>query len=181
MKLAWIDLETTGLNPSFDLILAYGVRITDEKLNLITEAELVIGHTDEAIASRNVSPYVQEMHTKNGLWEKVRQSVHTEADAGRDLYACLERHLAGEKGILAGNSVHFDRSFIWEVWPKVLDLLSHRHLDVSVFKVLQGVWGLPDFGGGKEAAHTPLADLDASMAHFLAVQSFIRANGAVCK
>lgn len=44
----------------------------------------------------------------------------------------------------------------------MLDFFSHRHLDVSVFKVLSGVWDTQPVSSNVPA-HTPLADLDESM------------------
>ena len=171
-KYVWFDIETTGLNPDVDLILAWGARITDEKLNVLAEKEVVVYRSDAAIGVIGVSDYVKDMHTKNGLWEKVRASPVDAIEAGVLLDNFLTTHLGGEQGILAGSSVHFDRSFVRATWPDVPKHLSHRHLDVSVFKVLAGPWGLP--WAEIEAAHTPLADVDASIAHFEAMRMFLR-------
>lgn len=165
MKLVWLDLETTGLDPKADLILAFGVRVTDERLTVLGELEAELSWSPDAGHRRNrpLDPKVLEMHIGSGLLERCRTSDLNEAAAEIVLRTFLTFHLKGENGTLAGSSVHFDRSFLAERMPSVPGLLSHRHLDVSVFKTLAPVWGLNPMPSAGPPKHTPLADLDHSL------------------
>jgi oligoribonuclease len=49
----------------------------------------------------------------------------------------LDAHFApNERVILAGNSIHQDRKFIENEWPRLNERLHYRMLDVSAWKVV---------------------------------------------
>lgn len=85
--LAWVDLETTGLDPRTCQVLEVAVVITDDQLNEVGSAvEQIIPHgldlalladypEDVALAYgklHGVDPYVVDMHRNNGLWQELR-------------------------------------------------------------------------------------------------------------
>jgi oligoribonuclease len=169
----WTDIETTGLSPERDEILALGLLITDGKMRELARREWVI-HVPAGWASmREMSDYVRAMHARSGLLERVADSRLMLADVAREAGAFLEEHLGApaekitDRPPMAGSSVHFDRSFLAAHMPKLLGHFNYRNLDVSSFKVLalELVDGAREWNAArKEPAHTPLADIEGSIA-----------------
>lgn len=144
-KLLWCDLETTGLDPNACKILEVALVVTDGVfLEPIDEWSSVISYRGQVAG--HVDPFVEKMHTQNGLWNECA------ADGAPGLLAVEEaacsfivKHFdAGpEKPVLCGNSIHFDRSFIKRHLPRVESFLHYRMVDVSTLKVLADRWGYP--------------------------------------
>lgn len=161
--LVWVDLEMTGLDVETCGIIEMAVVVTDKDLEPIAELERVVWQPDEVLA--RMSPFVREMHTKNGLLDKVRVSKSSAADVENEAVALVAAHCKFREGILAGNSVHADRRFLARYMPTFERFLHYRQVDVSTLKVLTRAW-YPGLGAfekeGKE--HTALADIRASIA-----------------
>lgn len=156
---AWIDLETTGLDPVRDCILEVALVVTNRELTerLATLEALVFPTI--GLSSPPISPYVWKMHNDNGLF-KVCVVGRQVAEVEAQLVAVLTEIAPGKKLHLAGSSVHFDRSFL-KVWmPKVVDQLHYRQLDVSSLKlVFDPIVPCPK----GEPAHRALADINESI------------------
>jgi oligoribonuclease len=75
------------------------------------------------------------MHTENDLIKDMEYfgTILIE-DAEDQILELLDKHELG-KPILAGSSVHFDRSFIRNWMPRLDRRLSHRHMDVSAIRM----------------------------------------------
>lgn len=57
------------------------------------------------------------------------------------LLAFIKQHVPYERyGILAGNSVHADRTFLAKEYPEVIDYLHYRIMDVSSLKECVKMW-----------------------------------------
>ncbi len=171
----WVDLEMTGLDVESCAILEMAVIITRKDLEPLAELERVVWQPDEVLA--RMEPYVREMHTSNGLLDRVRTSRHSLRDVESEAVALVAQHCAFREGILAGNSVHADRRFLARYMPTFERFLHYRQVDVSTLKVLTRAWfpGVAAFEKeGKD--HTALADIRASIAelrHYR--QTFFRA------
>lgn len=172
--LVWVDLEMTGLEVESCGIIEMAMVITGKDLEPVAELERVVWQPEEVLA--RMSPFVREMHTKNGLLDKVRASHTSVAEAEGDAVALLAAHAPFREGILAGNSVHADRRFLARYMPTFERFLHYRQVDVSTLKVLIRAWypDAPPFEKqGQE--HTALADIRASIAelrHYR--QAFLR-------
>jgi oligoribonuclease len=70
--LVWVDLEMTGLDVETCAIIEMAVVVTGKDLEPLAELERVVWQPDEVLD--RMSPFVRDMHTKNGLLEKVRAS-----------------------------------------------------------------------------------------------------------
>jgi oligoribonuclease len=164
-KYLWVDIETTGLDPYEDHILELAAVVTDKGLNTLEEFEAVIkpgGCWSSEAAKLRSNPFVQNMHTVNGLWAAT--------DTGDDLdevlsqlYTLINEHeWADSKPILAGSSVQFDRSFLKADAPHIENLLHYRQFDVSTLKMnYEDHLGRPFVK--YETAHRAMADIKQSI------------------
>jgi oligoribonuclease len=169
----WTDIETTGRSPVRDEILALGMIITDDKMRELARQEWVVHVPSGWKSMREMSDYVHAMHVRSGLLERVADSRLLLADVEREACEFLAEHLGApdwpitNRPPMAGSSVHFDRTFLVVHMPALLEHFSYRNLDVSSFKVLAIalVDGARELNAArKEPAHTPLADLEGSIA-----------------
>ena len=79
-----------------------------------------------------------------------------------ELVALVEEHFGLEPAILAGNSIHSDRSVIKAHWPQLDLKLHYRMLDVSSFKTLMVAKYGVKFD--KASPHRAYEDVQASIA-----------------
>jgi oligoribonuclease len=136
-NLAWIDLEMTGLHPERDVILQAAVIITNRDLEPLEEWAGDIWQPEAALA--DMTPFVRDMHDRNGLIERVRTS---RLDIGAAEKRLLER-VSGwcpYPAIVCGNSIGQDKRFIERYMPGLAGYLSYRIVDVSSIKVLAKSW-----------------------------------------
>lgn len=160
--LAWCDLEMTGLEVREHGIIELGLIITDSDLKPLAEYEAAIWQPEEML--NRMEPIVREMHTRNGLIEKVRKSEKSLRMVEKDVCTLLIKHADYGEGILAGNSIHTDRGFLQRYLPSFSNMLSYRMVDVSSLKILARAW-YPKGPGRTQAPkdHTALSDIHASI------------------
>ena len=169
-RLAWLDLEMTGLDPETDVILQAALIITDAELVPLEEFVCDIWQPEALLA--RMTPFVRDMHEKTGLIERVRASTIDVRNAEKRL---LQR-LAGwceYPALLCGNTIAQDRKFIDRYMPGLAGYLHYRMLDVTSLKLLAGLW----YGDGTVfekptvGAHDALVDIKnsiAELAHYRA-------------
>lgn len=74
-------------------------------------------------------------HGASGLTQKVLNSQKTVEEVEAELLGYLHQHVGrAHFGILAGNSIHQDKMFLAREFPKVIDYLHYRMVDVTSFK-----------------------------------------------
>lgn len=162
----WLDIETTGLDPKHDKILEVAWFMTDRNLIEATPYNTSFVRTDyeEIHDLLSVDSYVLDMHTKSGLLENFANAY---AGGGNqmllieDIEDLIIKDIDAqeEEVVLAGASVHFDRSFIAEYMPRLDRRLSHRHLDTSAIRMMMKACnvGYPDTMSGIK--HRALDDI----------------------
>lgn len=157
-NIVWLDLETTGLEPTRDLILELAAVVTDKDLNEIDRFEAVVGYGKHILERCDV--VVLEMHSASKLWREVFGG-RTE-DLGvvlRRFAHFLDMKVGSEKLPLAGNSVHFDRSFLRVHAPDIEKRFTHRNIDMSSFKEASRRWGGGEPPVSVTTAHRAMADV----------------------
>lgn len=135
-RIIWIDCEMTGLNVFTDHIIEICCLVTDKDLNVLDPQgyETVI-HYDKSILDQ-MGDWCIEHHGYSGLTDKVIQSNKSLTEAEDELLEYISKYVPKRKGVLAGNSIHMDRIFMVREFPKVIDHLFYRIIDVSsIFEV----------------------------------------------
>src|SRR5690606_17898432 len=125
-KLLWMDLEMTGLDPIEDRILEVAVIATDWDFNEVAVYEAVKKVGPSLVKKRMVGPFwdsypeVRDALMKQNLEGKNGRLVENE------LLEFIEEHFNTDKPvILAGNSIHQDRKFIDNEWPRLSERLHY--------------------------------------------------------
>ena len=160
--LLWIDLEMTGLSPTDDRIMEVAAIATDWEFHEVATYEAV----------QRVDPAVMKQRMVGDFWNKysaVRDALQAQNEQGQDskqvedaLLAFIDEHFApDERVLLAGNSIHQDRKFIENEWPRLNERLHYRMLDVSAWKVVfDGKYGKRF---AKPEEHRALGDIRGSI------------------
>jgi len=164
MNIAWVDLETTGLDVDSGNILEIAVMITDKDLNEIDSYSALVNNnlSIDEIKSK-CDAFVLDMHTKNNLFVDLEnEPTITINQITEEVGMFLQKNNA-TGGPMAGNSIGFDRKFVAKHMPALLGNWSYRNLDVSSFKE----WFRLSQGfqlEKTESDHRALGDIKASIA-----------------
>jgi len=164
-RLAWIDLEMTGLDVQQDVILQAALIVTDADLQPLESLVVDVWQPEQALV--NMSPFVREMHEKTGLLLRVAESKNGLREAERMLMAVLCRHCSFP-ATLCGNSVGMDKRFLERFMPTLGGYFHYRILDVSSFKLVAQRYYGPEVQFKKSTArqHDALFDIQNSIAEF---------------
>ncbi|KAI9566646.1 ribonuclease H-like domain-containing protein [Boletus coccyginus] len=139
----WIDCEMTGLNPKHDKLLEIAVIITNGNLDPVDDGIEFVIKRDRSIldkyvrfhfhalsvqfTSTSMEEWCIEQHGKSGLTQACLESSHSKDDVSSAVLEYIKRWIPEKRaGVLAGNSVHADRSFLAEEMPEVVDWLHYR-------------------------------------------------------
>ncbi|KAJ3272199.1 Oligoribonuclease, mitochondrial [Terramyces sp. JEL0728] len=157
--LVWIDLEMTGLDLKKDRIIELACIITDGELSQVIKGPEIIINQPESLMN-SMDEWCTEHHGKSGLTKAVLESKTSTREAEDRLLAFIKEHIPKAKeGVLAGNSIHVDRQFLYQEMPRVTDYLHYRIVDVSTVKELSKRW-YPDLPPLKKAlSHRALEDI----------------------
>nr|XP_036575020.1 oligoribonuclease [Colletotrichum truncatum]KAF6781525.1 oligoribonuclease [Colletotrichum truncatum] len=167
--LVWIDCEMTGLDPDKEEIIEIFCIITSGNLEVVDPQGwgCVVHQSEERMAQ--MDEWCTRTHRDSGLTAAVIKSTTTPEQAADELLAYIKRFIPERKiALLAGNSVHADRSFLNKPpYRKVVDHLHHRILDVSTIKEAARRWGPPqilDNAPIKQGLHQAKEDILESIA-----------------
>ena len=156
--IAWIDIETTGLDRKRASVLEVAFVLTDDDLGVIDDYESVINTSDFILDS--MGEWCQEQHAESGLIEEIESGKGKPLlVVEKDICDLLDRHKGEEQPALAGSSVHFDRDFIRRDMPDLHSRLHYRNIDVSSFKEMFQKWGLDPYENETEKAHRAMQDI----------------------
>ncbi|MBI5658714.1 MAG: oligoribonuclease [Nitrosomonadales bacterium] len=161
--LAWIDLEMSGLSPDTDRIIEIAIVITDNQLEVVAEAPVLVVHQPDSVLD-GMDAWNKSTHGKSGLIDKVKASALDEAGAERQMLEFLKEHVPARTSPMCGNSICQDRRFMVRWMPQLEDYFHYRNLDVSTLKELARRWK-PEVAQGmkKHGKHEALADIYESI------------------
>jgi oligoribonuclease len=162
-NLVWLDLEMTGLNAQYDVILQAALIVTDKELQPLESHSCVIWQPEHEL--QKMTPFVREMHEKTGLVERVRSSKTELRRAEQELLQIVAGWCP-YGAVLCGNSIWQDRKFVDRYMPGLAAYLTYRLVDVSTVKVLVKTWFGPSAVYDKPTAgeHDALVDVANSIA-----------------
>lgn len=163
-KILWLDLEMTGLIPTRDKIVEVAAIVTDWNFTELATFDSGVGNDPEAIRDMlDADPwFAQFPENKKKFIELAANSPALEEVEDRLLELINEHFPHDAPALLGGNSIHMDRQFIRQYWPRLEARLHYRMLDVSAWKVVMiGKFGT-EFK--KKEAHRALDDVRESIA-----------------
>lgn len=162
-NLIWLDMEMSGLDPDRDRILEVAMVVTNQTLETVAEAPVLVVHQPDAVLDA-MDSWNKATHARSGLVEKVRASTLDEAVAEAQMLAFLENHVPPRTSPICGNSICQDRRFLARHMPRLEAYFHYRNLDVSVLKELARRWH-PQVAAGlvKQGKHEALADVYESI------------------
>ena len=164
LRLIWLDLEMTGLDPINDSILEIATIITDADLNELAVGPVhAIRHPESVL--NTMDDWNTEHHKASGLWQRVLASTVSMHAAERATLGFLTQWTEPGVSPLCGNSICQDRRFLSRLMPELEAWFHYRNLDVSTLKELAARWA-PQLLEGlvKENRHEALADIRESIA-----------------
>ncbi|KZS88251.1 ribonuclease H-like protein [Sistotremastrum niveocremeum HHB9708] len=166
--LVWIDCEMTGLDPKRHRLLEIAVIITDGDLQPVDDGIQYVIKVDSKDLDL-MDEWCTTQHGSSGLTQASLWSKNSLAFVSSSVLAYIKKWIPVQRtGVLAGNSVHVDKTFLVEEMPEVVDWLHYRIVDVSSIKELCRRWyppyhQPPKLPPGREIAHRALADIMGSI------------------
>jgi oligoribonuclease len=150
-RMLWIDIETTGLEPTEDVILELGLAITDKFGGLLDQESWLVGsklpYYDKAVKRGREHEIVGPMHEMNDLWQEWEFAVNSDLDTRNSM---LPRAVEQEAiSFLQKNDVQpgtlemcgasvgsLDRPMLKEHMPNLLEYFHYRIIDISTLRGL---------------------------------------------
>ncbi|KAJ6593530.1 ribonuclease H-like domain-containing protein [Mycena capillaripes] len=162
--MVWVDCEMTGLDPDKDQILEIAVLITNGNLELVDDGIEYIIRTEKATLDA-MNEWCTKQHGQSGLTQACLDSPHSHEEVSKAVLEYIKKWVPQRRvGILAGNSVHADRTFLAKHMPEITEWLHYRIIDVSSVKELSRRWyphlGIPKLA---ESNHRALDDIRGSI------------------
>lgn len=150
------DTETNGLRPATSALLEVGFVIADSNFKSLGSMDWLWPSScgEEAVARLygQTDKYVQEMHTKNGLWQELYQAglpggkCHgwSDAQAEEQMLQMLAQLgvSPNSKAQIVGRNPGFDVKFLEAYAPKVAACFGYHQLDIcSIQSLVQRKFG----------------------------------------
>ncbi|MDR3128072.1 MAG: oligoribonuclease [Bifidobacteriaceae bacterium] len=172
--LLWMDLEMTGLNPVKDEILEVAAIITDWQLNKLAVYKQVQKVNPELLKQRMVGEFWETNYqTRDKLIEQNFLATKQTQEVEKELLKFIKQNFSTKQNIyLSGNSIHQDRKFIAQHWPKLDKRLHYRMLDISAFKLFFANVYNKDFA--KNQTHRAIDDIKESISELTFYNQFIK-------
>lgn len=135
------DCETRGLDENDGPMLEVAWSVTHD-LSDLPEVQSRLIETDWAAAYVKANAFVQEMHTKNGLWSALGDPDVEKVSlfaAAADILKDIEHD---GPVYLVGNSIRLDRAFIVRWMPPVDEAMHYRQIDLTSVRLFLEAQGL---------------------------------------
>ena len=141
----WCDVETTGVVAFNDELLEIGALVTDMAGNKVGEGfTQVVQVADMKATVDKCDDYVQNMHTKNGLFEDLWYGGLPLSKI-EDLFIQWLKETVPEydgnfdKNLVfyfGGRSITLDRNFLYANTPRIFNIFSHQSIDLTSVSIM---------------------------------------------
>jgi len=165
--LAWIDIETTGLNHFKDELLEVACIITDQDLNELDRKNWVIKLSETMwIGVQDQMPdVVRKMHTESGLIKASKASNtplhHWHDEMNEWLLHILHENPTYTKFVMAGSGVaRFDYTWFQINFPMILDHFQYYCFDVGIIRRGLVMAGAIEHLENKSLVHRAMTDIE---------------------
>ncbi|QJC32443.1 oligoribonuclease [Enterobacteriaceae endosymbiont of Donacia dentata] len=138
-NLIWLDLEMTGLDPNKDHIIEIATIITNLKLEIIAIGPTIPIYQNKIVLNL-MDKWNKNIHQKNGLINKIKNSKFNEKKAELCTLNFLKLWIKPQSSPLCGNSIYKDRIFLYNYMPKLEKYFHYRNIDISSLKELVKRW-----------------------------------------
>ena len=160
--LLWVDLEMSGLDPINNRILEFACILSDKKVEKHEEGPHIIINCDEEHL-QTMDEWNMSHHTASGLYKSCIESQITLKDAEDQIIDYLKsKGVMQGQLVIAGNSVHQDKLFLFHHMPRLNSFLHYRILDVSSMKIVVNAIH-PHLFFKKKNSHRAVDDIYESM------------------
>ena len=139
LRLVWLDMEMSGLDPEIERVLEVAVVVTEPDLTVVSEGPVIVIHQPDEVLDA-MDEWNTTTHGRTGLTERVRASRTTETEAEQQLIEFLSQYVNKGASPLCGNTVSQDRRFMFKYMPEFERFFHYRNLDVSTLKELAKRW-----------------------------------------
>lgn len=163
-NLVWIDMEMTGLEPDYDVVLEIATIVTDPQLNILAEGPVIAIKQSKDVLD-NMDPWCVKTHGESGLTARCLASDIDIDQATNKTLEFLKQWVPEGASPLCGNTIGQDRRFMVKYMPRLEAYFHYRNIDVSTIKELTRRWQ-PDILNGfdKKGVHLALDDIRESIA-----------------
>lgn len=178
--IAWVDVETTGLDPRVHHLLEVGVIVTDDELDEVGRTSVLLA--PPAHARVTMKAEVVAMHEDNGLWAEARDEGYIDRYRAQSELCLFLRRMGADDAVMpvmGGSSVHFDRAWLKYHLPLFEEMFHYRNIDVSTLKELNRRWHFAEEWTGDRDIHRSLPDLEDTIAHLRHYHEAIDHSGCV--
>lgn len=159
--IAFIDVETTGLDERVDELLEISAIVTTNDLEPVDDGITAIIEPATPKWRDSLSDFIIDMHTRSGLLADIDAGEGRPVDAADlDVARYLDSHRESLPLILAGSSITLDRNFLRAQAPATYARLHYRSMDLSAVREFTiRALGLPRPDVESRGIHRGLADL----------------------
>jgi oligoribonuclease len=162
-NLVFIDLETTGLEASNNVILEIAALPVDSRMNILDDGWSTVIYYPTKELLPQMADVVEQMHHENGLFAEIAAGGSSLKQAQLDFIRYAEQFVPHGQTPIAGSTVEFDRRFLHRYMPEVDKFYHYRYADVSSVKEYWKRW-FPEAGEPpKIKAHRALEDCRLSV------------------
>lgn len=186
--LAWVDIETTGLDIRSDSLLEVACIITDQQLNKIARESWTLRFDPSYNDLNRIPEIVMDMHERSGLWAACRQASLDAFTFEKEFIRFLDFYLGKnppfEKYVMAGSGVaRFDYTWFQINHPEILRYFAYYTLDTGVVRRALELAGIISIRDDEKApvrdslSHRALDDIDDHLEEWKYYLSYLKFTG----
>lgn len=134
MTFCLLDLEFTGFNAQEHEILELGmVFVSDDLSDVLATFHCLVDGNQSLMSVEN-----REFQSRSGLLQALEKGPLVPLKTAESFAMKLMDQYGGE---LTGHSVHWDRTFLTQHMPRLMEKFSYRDADVTALHTFLEAWG----------------------------------------